>query len=184
MGGRSRSAAYLVLSVACGALFVVGAATPALAHNSLVSSDPRNGARLTKAPAAVRLTFLAKLDPRATQVTITDPAGTRAEAGRPAVDGRTVTVALRTGPAGQYTVAYQVPSSDGHPVRGKVRFTLTAGASPSAFEAFVESPAASPAARSTTASQDDGGAPWWPWTVAGAALAATAGFFVARRNRG
>jgi methionine-rich copper-binding protein CopC len=42
-----------------------------------------------------------------------------------AEDGATVSAPVRRlERAGQYTIAYRVPSADGHPVRGAVRFTL------------------------------------------------------------
>jgi copper resistance protein C len=187
--GRARSMTYILLTVVIGVLFVAGAGAPAMAHNSLASSDPKDGARLAKAPAAVRLTFLAKLDPQGTRVTITDPSGARAEAGRPAFNGRVVTLALRAGVAGVYTVAYQVPSSDGHPVKGKVRFTLTVGATPSSPPAPASSLSPSPSPSHAevpvvaTSETEEGGTTWWPWAVGGVLLAVAAVVAVAARLR-
>ncbi|HYN93412.1 MAG TPA: copper resistance CopC family protein, partial [Pilimelia sp.] len=98
-------------------LLTVGAAlvltpAPASAHNSLTGSDPANGARLTRPPAAVRLSFLSRLDPATTRVTVTGPGGAAA-GGAPAFAGSRVTVPLRAAAGGIYTVAYEVASGDG-----------------------------------------------------------------------
>jgi hypothetical protein len=127
VGRRVTRVGTLLLSVVTGVLWVLLPAAPAAAHNSLTGSDPRNGARLGKAPADVRLTFLARLDPTTTRVTVTGPDNISATAGKPSCAGSRVTVQFRPGAAGLYIVQYQVASGDGHPIKGEVRFTLTAG---------------------------------------------------------
>ncbi|MCG5471492.1 copper resistance protein CopC [Micromonospora sp. LAH09] len=108
-------------------------ATPAAAHNSLTGSDPRDGARVATAPARIELRFLAKPAPATTKITITGPDNVVA-GGTPAFDGSRVRVPFKPAAAGLYTIGYQLASSDGHPVKGEVRFTLTTGtaADPSA----------------------------------------------------
>lgn len=186
MGRNGIRVGRAVLAAVVGALAATLAAGPALAHNALSSSDPRDGARLAKAPAAVRLTFLARLDTTTTKVTVTGPDGASAAAGRPTFDRATVRVPLRAGAAGLYTVAYEVASDDGHPVRGRIRFTLTVAATPAATPPASESPATAAAAPSLTpaASQaDDGGTRRWPWLAAGAAVALLAGVGARARRR-
>ncbi|MEQ4302242.1 copper resistance CopC family protein [Plantactinospora sp. B6F1] len=195
MGARVTRVGTLALSVVVVALSVLLPASPAAAHNSLTGSDPRNGARLDKAPANARLTFLNKLDAATTRVTVTGPDNVDAAAGKPVFAGSRVTVPVRPGAAGLYIVRYQVASADGHPVKGEVRFTLTVGAtptaSPSAAAPTPSVPASSaPAAAPSTAdagplspTADPGGTAWWPW-VAGAVLVllALAGAVLFRRR--
>ncbi|MEV6710341.1 copper resistance CopC family protein, partial [Micromonospora wenchangensis] len=144
-------------------------ATPALAHNSLTGSNPANGAKVATAPAAVELRFLAKLDPGRTKITVTGPDNIPAAGGEPTFSGSRVRVPFAPGAAGLYIVDYQLPSSDGHPVKGEVRFTLTTGTaaappsvsptpSPTPTSAAPESPSATPVAAGT----DDAGRGWLP----------------------
>lgn len=164
------------------ALCVLLPAAPAAAHNSLTGSDPADGARLDEPPAEVRLTFLSRLDPKTTKVTVTGPSNVPAAAGEPRFDGSRVTVPLAAGPAGRYTVAYQVASGDGHPVKGDVQFTLTTGVEPAAPEATPStggtptdpagasatptSPASAPAvAEPLDRTGGETGPGWWPWLV-------------------
>ena len=121
-----------LLATVAGLFVALITAAPASAHNSLTGSSPEDGARLAAAPRVVELTFLASLKAGGVTVTIAGPDGVSAAGGQPTVAGRKVTVPFRAGPAGLYTVAYAVASGDGHPVTGKVRFTLTVGATPTA----------------------------------------------------
>lgn len=204
-----------VLRVAAGWLVVVGlvfgvsvwSATPAAAHNSLTGSDPRDGARLAKAPARVELRFLARLDPKTTKITLTGPDNMPAARGGPTFDGSRVRVALLPGRAGLYTVGYEITSSDGHPIRGEVRFTLTTGtpadptpsADPSGSPAPVPSSTGTPTPADPTSTapgdtttpavdraadaEDDDGTPVWPWVLGVVALlAALVGGLLLRRR--
>ncbi|MEV8636371.1 copper resistance CopC family protein [Streptosporangium sp. NPDC051023] len=113
-----------VLLLACTAL--LGVVTPAQAHNVLIGSDPRDGAQLTSGPDRITLTFDQTVRQGFAQISVTGPDGTRWEAGKTAVDGAKVSVGVKPlGPAGQYVAGYRIMSSDGHPVVGKVTFTLT-----------------------------------------------------------
>jgi methionine-rich copper-binding protein CopC len=191
MGDRGTRKTGLLLAVIAAVLCVLIPATPAAAHNSLNGSDPKDGARLATAPARVRLTFLAKVDPTGTKITVTGPEDVPAQTGPPVFDGSRVTVPFTAGPAGLYLVRYEVPSGDGHPVKGQVRFTLTVGAipalsaSPSAPPSVVPvATSAVPASPVAAAGGDDGGTPWWPWAVGGVLVlaAAVAGVLLFRRR--
>ncbi|WP_406071979.1 copper resistance protein CopC [Micromonospora sp. NBC_01638] len=133
--------------MAFGVSFLMPAA-PAAAHNSLTGSDPRDGARVATAPARIELRFLAKPAPATTKITITGPDNVVA-GGPPAFDGSRVRVPFKPAAAGLYIVGYQLASTDGHPVKGEVRFTLTTGtaADPSASPSAADStgPAGAPA---------------------------------------
>ncbi|MGH4001508.1 MAG: copper resistance protein CopC, partial [Pseudonocardiaceae bacterium] len=91
------------------------------------------------------------------------------------------------GSAGQYTIAYQVLSADGHPVRGAVRFTLTnpgpgtaAAAVPGQSGPDHSAPATSGVA--TPSREAPSSTPVWPW-LAGAGVAVAAGVVLAQRVR-
>ncbi|MEH0928354.1 copper resistance CopC family protein [Micromonospora sp. CPCC 205558] len=183
----------VVLGVALGVSFLVPA-TPAAAHNELTGSNPRDGARVATAPARVELRFLAKPSPATTKITITGPDNVVA-GGPPAFDGSRVRVPFKPAAAGLYIVGYQLASSDGHPVKGEVRFTLTTGtaADPSALPSAPGSPPANPVGpppvaspsagpesaapssppASTTpvaAEQSDSSGRWWLWALGALAL--------------
>ena len=166
----------VLLAVIMGALCATVPSAAAFAHNSLAGSTPENGATVDRAPERVSLTFLGKLDPAKTSVTIAGPDGNPAATGDPKIDGRSVTIGLNPGAPGQYVVSYEVGSDDGHPVKGKIRFTATNGVAPSPSPSpSSASPSASPspvldsAAPTTTgpavdlASQD--GLSRWPVAV-------------------
>lgn len=191
-----------VLRLVAGWLVTIGVALgvslwsagPAAAHNSLTGSDPADGARLAQAPTRIELRFLARLDPNTTKITVTGPDNAPASRGTPTVDGSRVSVDFVPGPAGQYTVEYQVQSADGHPVRGDIEFTLTVGvASPSPTEPATptaEPTEPTPTAPSASAAPDpepaaEESASGWFWGVGALALlaAAVAGLLALRRRR-
>ncbi|GLW97072.1 copper resistance protein CopC [Microtetraspora sp. NBRC 16547] len=117
-------------------------ATPALAHTSLRSSDPKANARvdgLTK----VSLVFSESV--RFPVVLVRGPDGKRYESGDPAVDGPKVTQAVADSlPAGKYSVAWRVVSTDGHPIEGEIPFTVTGSAAASATPDASVTPTTSP----------------------------------------
>ncbi|MFI5484770.1 copper resistance CopC family protein [Micromonospora echinaurantiaca] len=176
-------------------------AAPAAAHNSLTGSDPRDGARVAIAPARIELRFLAKPDPATTKITVTGPDSVAALGGAPTFTGNRVRLPFKPGKAGLYIVGYRVASSDGHPVTGEVRFTLTTGtpADPSASATAPAtavppaSPSSGPAASSADASlsavpaaeeRTDSGGRGWLWALGGAVLLAAlvAGLLLRRRS--
>lgn len=198
MGGRVTRTARVVpvvLGVAFGVSFLAPP-TPAAAHNSLTGSDPRDGARVATAPARIELRFLAKPAPATTKITITGPDNVVA-GGSPVFDGSKVRVPFKPAAAGLYIVGYQLASSDGHPVKGEVRFTLTTGtaadpsapaggvaptaggtaptaaaAGPTADTSRVATAAvdATPAGSPVPAAQEGSQVRGWLWTIAAALL--------------
>jgi methionine-rich copper-binding protein CopC len=203
-GGIRRTGAVLAATVVGGLCALLGA-SPAAAHNSLTGSDPEDGARLETPPAQVRLTFLTTLDPKTTKVTVTGPGKVSAAAGEPRFEGKVVEVDFAAGAAGAYTVAYQVASDDGHPIKGDIGFTLAVGAPAPATSAPATSapepapatsaPAPTPAdsapappsaiAIEPTSDADDG-PPVWPWVALGAGvlIALGVGALALRARRG
>jgi methionine-rich copper-binding protein CopC len=184
------------LGAVTGLVLLCGAG-PAAAHDSLVSSDPAEGAQLASGPQAVTLTFDQPVRSSFTTVAVTGPGDTRWTAGNPTTSGNTVSVALLPlGPAGEYVIGYRIVSADGHPVTGEVRFQLTqagGGAPPSGSAANPPGTASASStppggqptgtASGTAAgggSSGSGGPPVWLW-VAAAAVLLVAGIAVALR---
>ena len=60
-------------------------------------------------------------------VLVTKSDGASVVSGKSAVADNTVTTPVKTGPSGDYTVAYRVVSADGHPVSGRLSFTVGTG---------------------------------------------------------
>lgn len=187
----------MLLAVVIGLLTAFAGAAPALAHNAFTGSNPKNGARLSEPPETVTLSFLAKLDPATTKVVVTGPDGVAATDGTPGVKGNKVSVGVRPGAAGEYTVAYQIASSDGHPIKGRIRFTVADGGaaetgasaapgtgSSTPAEQSPTGATAAPTAAATTGAttgalvpvaDEDSGTAWWPWLLGAVLLAAAAG---------
>lgn len=107
-------------------------AAPALAHATVVGSDPVDGSRLTVAPHVVTITFD---EPVALggigYLNVTNQQGTSVDLGtayHPDGDGPKVAVKLEPHlPDGTYVASYRVISADSHPVAGAVDFVVGHG---------------------------------------------------------
>ncbi len=123
----------VVAVVAVAAATSVGwGAAAAQAHAALVSTTPQQGATLAAAPKQVVLTFSDPLDPKLVRVAFTGPQ--RPTAPEATTSGNRVQVPLPDQGPGAYQLSYRVVSADGHPVSGRLRFTVAsagAGATPS-----------------------------------------------------
>lgn len=110
--------------------------TPALAHDSLVSSKPEDGAHLEQAPDEISMTFSGEITQvdGGNQVRVTDSAGEDVTNGNLTVAGKQVTqpIAGHGAEDDTYTVTWRVVSEDGHPIEGQQ--TLTVGEGKSAAE--------------------------------------------------
>ena len=157
----------------------VVSAGPSMAHTDLVSTAPVAGATLTKAPAAVVLTFNEDLLPDTVSVSISDASSGEVLAADPAeLSGAVVTAPwpiAATG--GNYLIAYRVVSGDGHPVTGSIDFTIepsaeaptspapaTAASTPAA-PASASAPAPAPAPATDTSSPAASAASTPPWAL-------------------
>jgi methionine-rich copper-binding protein CopC len=172
----------LLVGFGVAVAFLVGTATPALAHNVLISTDPPNGASMATGPAKVSLTFDQYVqNANVNQVAVTGPGGqTQWSQGPVQVSDNIVsTPLLPLGPAGEYTIGYRVLSADGHPVTGEVKFTLTRAGTGTPASAGPANPASSGAGSSTA--NDSGGVPIWAW-IAGAVVLLGVGLTVALRT--
>lgn len=161
----------VVIGVACLAL--LGLATPAFAHNSLVGSTPKADTSVDATPSTVELTFdqpVQKGDGLNT-ISVSGPGDTGWKTGPVDVQSNVVSTSLdELGPAGAYKITYRIVSADGHPVSGEVPFTLTKAGNGTATEKVA-------------AESDEGGLPLWVWIV-GAVVVLGAGLTVALRIGG
>ncbi|OAZ38957.1 hypothetical protein A9Z40_09670 [Microbacterium arborescens] len=100
-------------------------ASPALAHDELLASDPAADSAVSELPDEVTLTFSGVLidEEGVNAISVTDAAGTELAEGTPALDGTTATQAIDGDSQGPITVRWRVVSSDGHPVSGEFSFT-------------------------------------------------------------
>ncbi|GAA3119358.1 copper resistance CopC family protein [Streptosporangium carneum] len=205
----------VAVALALLAALVLGTAfaSPALAHDTLRSSDPAKGAKVESLDE-VKLTFSSKV--RFPTVVVHTSDNTAYQDGKPSVDGEVVTQKLKGDlPPGGYVIAYRVVSSDGHPIEGEIPFTLVGSDKPTPAESSSEagtapptespaspaspSPSASPAstetaadaspvgqapaAQASDASQSSGGVPGWVWLVIGGLTGVGIGLFFSLRNK-
>ncbi|MET7462634.1 copper resistance CopC family protein [Nonomuraea sp. NPDC005501] len=193
----------LIAAVAAflAALFLLGTAGPALAHDSLKSSDPAKGSTV-KTVEQVKLVFSAGV--RMPFVIVRGADGAQHQAGAAEADGPAVLQRLKETLAdGAYTIAYRVVSSDGHPIEGEIPFTVkgapkpeaqaseTAAAQPVATPsqppsaAPASSAASAPAAATAQAAQGASSAtfPVWLLVVVGALAGIGVGFLISMRKK-
>ncbi|WP_219466683.1 copper resistance CopC family protein, partial [Nonomuraea rhizosphaerae] len=138
----------VVLLLACSGM---GVALPASAHNVLVGSDPRDGTTLSASPARITLLFDQVVRQGYAQVGVTGADGASWAAGTAVVAAEKVSVAVRPLPAGgAYVVGYRILSADGHPVSGKISFSLAADAT--GVREGADGPSASAASDASAAS--------------------------------
>jgi copper transport protein len=106
-------------------------APSAVAHATLVDSDPSDGTVVAAAPQQVRLSFDDKIRAQPGMKAIRNT-GESVLAGTPRViGGRQLVIPLRSGlRSGDYTVLWRALSDDGHPLAGVVAFGVGAGRAP------------------------------------------------------
>ena len=167
---------WLAITATAG-LVLLGSAGPAVAHDSLVSSDPKDGAQLATGPSRITLTFDLPVNAGFNTITVTGPDGQHWNTGDVATSGNSAsTEVLPLGPAGEYVTGYRVVSADGHPVTGTLRFELTRPGTGTPAPPTSASPG-------SAAGQGSSGTPIWPWIVAAIALLAAGVFFALRLAR-
>lgn len=175
---------------------------PALAHDTLVSADPEDGASFETSPEEVTLTYSADILDVGPVVQIADAEGETVAELTPEVDGPEVTAAIEDAlPAGDYAVQWRVVSSDGHPIEGTQTFTVeqdtaaeetTEAAEPTASASAEASPAEGAEATDATESSEaaeaadsgDSGSPVLLLAIIGVAVLVVAlGAVLALRRR-
>ncbi|WP_031054523.1 copper resistance CopC family protein, partial [Streptomyces sp. NRRL WC-3774] len=135
---RTLRRTLLLLAALLAALF--GAVQPASAHTGLVSSSPKDGADLAKAPDRLTLTFDEAVDLADVRVLTVD--GDRLPVSGTAKKS-VVRVALNSPADGRFAVVWSVvDEEDGHASSGRIAFTAGTAATRADGD---ESPAAAPA---------------------------------------
>ena len=139
---RTLPAVLAAAAVALAALLVP--ASPALAHDELVSSDPSADAVLDALPAQITLSYSADIldSDGASVIQVTDATGTSLTDGAPTVSGTVVTQALAGSASGAVTVVWRDVSSAGHPIDGTFSFTVPAAPTPTATATPTTTPSA------------------------------------------
>lgn len=138
-----------------------------MAHDQVVSSSPESGETVTEPIKTVSITFSDDLLTAVGAValmTVTDADDGHHESGCTTVDGDTLTTDVSLGEAGQYTVTYQIVSSDGHQTDGTYIFdwqppmpTATSTAlmsAPACGDTWAGSPQSATATETPTPSAD------------------------------
>ncbi|MGA9277420.1 copper resistance CopC family protein [Ilumatobacter sp.] len=140
-------AAAVTFSALC--VVTLTATATAQAHASLESSNPAEGSVVTVLPDVVELTFTEVVGLPA-DVAVTDPNGVSVGSGEVSVVDRAASqpIAVSDPQPGAYVIAYQVTSADGHPISGRLTFTLDAPSGAPSTAAIV--PADTGAAATTS----------------------------------
>lgn len=147
----------LATVVAVGALTVV--ATPvALAHDSVIGGNPADGEVVEEFPRSIELEFSGLPQEGFSTVAITDQdSGDLLFSGEPTIDGRLVTLDLPadvSGGPGDYTVGFQILSSDGHATRSATTFTVAGDAQTAATTTGATTGADAQPGEETTAAEN------------------------------
>ena len=148
---RVRTPILVVAAALLALAGVLSIASLAQAHGALRQSAPASGATLTVAPRELRLTFTEASELAVSRIELLGPGDAAVGLGPLRYgDSTTVLVADITGAleAGTYSVAWQIVGRDGHPVRGRYRFTIAAGAT------GLGAPAAPPARTDSVAAAE------------------------------
>ena len=101
--------------------------SPTAFANSLTSTVPISGAILNVAPSAVTLTTQAPLANMGSEISVTDPKGSKVDDGALTIDGNSAVVGvLPLTEKGIYTVQYSLITDNDVPLTGSYTFTLNA----------------------------------------------------------
>lgn len=183
-----------VRALLLAACVLVLSAAPAAAHTRLIGSNPEEGAALAAAPTRVELTFSEPVGPG--PITVRGADGTAWTVSAPTGSGAVVAAdVVPAGPAGVYTLDYEVTATDGHAIRGTVTFSLTT-AVPVPTTTTTTTTTVPPTTKGTPTGApiadtlplvEDGGLPQWAgWLIGigGVVIAAAiiGGFVRARRR--
>lgn len=180
------------------AFLVMLAPLSASAHDALLASSPEADGTVETLPGELTLTFSNKLidGAGATEVVVTDAAGTTVADGPATVNGAIVTQPLaEQGEAGVYHVVWKVVSSDGHPTSGEFSFTVststvvappeTSSPAPTAETGTTTETTASSPAPTEAPAEGDAVGPWLLAIVGGLVVVGVVVVLFSRRgNRG
>ncbi|MGO4804429.1 copper resistance protein CopC [Arthrobacter sp. 2MCAF15] len=145
---------------------LLGAVSPASAHDTLESSSPADGATLAAPPEQVAVTFNHNPLALGSQILVNDAAGANWADGPVEIVDNVAAQKLKSGaPAGKYTVHWRVASSDGHPIEGSFTFTATAAASSTTTAAAVPTMGTAQPGTTPAPAPAPAGSQPFPWSV-------------------
>lgn len=194
---RPLRALALVAAFLVALAVLVLPAAPAHAHDELLGSDPAADSTVDGLPAQISFTFsgVISAEDGASEVSVTDAAGTELADGAPTAQDNVLTQPLAGEASGTLTVLWKTVSSDGHPISGEFDFTVSGGstptrtATPEPTGTTAPTPTTAPTettAPSPTATPAGAGSSSWPWVLVGlVVLALIAGviYLVVSRSR-
>ena len=101
----------------------------AYAHSTLVTSNPKSGAVLSKSPNSLALTFNENLikiaGKNVSRVSLTDSNNAVIKLGKTTISKSRITAKITSAlKSGNYKISYRVVSNDGHPVSGTIEFRI------------------------------------------------------------
>jgi len=102
-------------------------AVPAQAHDALIDQSPKAGETVQAGVVEIKLEFnneILDLGDSSAEILIQNSDGEPQNPGCALVDKRLASVKLSLATAGDYSVAWRVVSSDGHPISGEFDFKL------------------------------------------------------------
>jgi copper transport protein len=109
-------------------VLAISGAAPALAHATVAGSDPAESSRLQAVPAKVTVTFSEDVTLGGGYLKVVDSKSNIVSDGTAKIDGRTVSVPLKSGLGdGSYIVSYRITSADSHPIGGAYAFVVGNG---------------------------------------------------------
>ena len=141
MRNPRRTLIATLAALVLGTGLTLAVASPAQAHDELVSSYPEADSTVTGSPAEITLSFSGELiaGMQSAAVEVIAPDGQNIATDAPSEDGTSITQHLAPNPpAGLFTVRWKVVSSDGHPISGEYTYTVAP------TDAVPSSPAATP----------------------------------------
>ena len=159
-----------LLSALLGAMIfaaaLLGAAAPASAHDTVESTSPAAGATVATPPETVAVSFNKNPLALGSQILVTDSAGSNWSDGGVEIVDNVASQKLKPGaPAGVFTVAWRVASSDGHPIEGTFTFTVTAAAAGSTAAPAVPTLTTPQPGTTATPAPAPGGSEPFPWSL-------------------
>ena len=107
-----------------GVALALAPAAPAVAHASLVETDPADGQVLAESPGVARLTFNESVSATAGGVQMYDARGNAVKSKSSARDTVLTVDVPNTLDEGTYVVSWRVVSADGRPVAGALTFSV------------------------------------------------------------
>lgn len=169
---RSTRAGMAVAALAAAA--VLGLASPALAHNSVIYTNPAEGAVVTELPESFEIRTSDSLldlggDGNGFAFLVQDAAGLYYGDGCTRVSGSSMFTTAAIGEPGDYTITWQLVSADGHTISGSYSFSWAPADEFAASAGSASAPACG-AEPSPQAPEPTGAAPEEPTDAEGSAL--------------